>query len=560
MATFAPAPCDAAELDISGNYDRSGKDAISGINGKSGKSAEVLDTPPIEDMAATADSDNIKRRTSIPISMRDFQEMIKKNLAILEKDPKNAGAYLDLGYANRNLGNYKKDLDYCNKSIALNPHVAVAYGERALAYAGLDQDDKALEDISHAIKLDPNNSAFYSHRAWTYVGQKKFAEAVKEATRSIEIYADYSPAFFCRGRAYIGLKQWDKAIADFTQAIKLFPNVEEDYYKSRAYAYLQLNQNSNALNDLLIALRIAPQDDTAFLYKGIILSKSGAQQEALSELDKAIKLNPKNVSALSNRGILFRLAREFDKSIADFDAAIAVAPDNGILHRERGLTYLAMNQQDKAQAEFEKATALDVDDYESAYQMAYVQLRRKGDFKLAYDNTNGKTAAIVTKSGTTTFFLDTYPGTAAEQKAILAEIVKKNEAYSPTNHLPDSENFRSFLERDLNKYFKAKNAKAGLVEFDALRDVPTLAVSGKPTFYYWVILKKGDLVLEEGPAVIEAQDKKFFTVVAFVPVRAIVKEPIASLTKFPSKLAVDIMLRAKVQPTETPEVKRRIES
>jgi tetratricopeptide (TPR) repeat protein len=515
-------------------------------------------TPPLEEMSSSADSESIKKRSAIPISSRDFLDMIKKSTLVLEKDPKNAGAYLDLGYANRNLGNYKKDLEYCNKSIELDPNVAVAYGERALAYSGLDNYEKALADISQAIKLDENNSAFYSHRAWVFVHQKKFAEAVKECTRSIEIYADYSPAFYCRGRAYLELGQYQNAIADFTQAIKLFPNVLEGYYKSRAFAYMQLKQFPQALNDLLISLRIAPDDDVAFLYKGIALSKSGAQQDALNDLDKAIKLNPKNVSALSNRGILYRLAREFTKSLADLDAAIAVTPDSGILHRERGLTYLAMNEPEKAEADFTRASALDPDDYDSAYQLAYVKLRGKGDFKLAYDNSKDKTVVVATKTKNVTFFLDTFPGTVTEQKAILAEIVKKVETFSPTEHLPESDNFRPFLERDLTKYFRAKSAKPGQVEFELLRDVPTLTVSGKPAFYCWVKLKKGDEIIEEGPVRLEVADKKLFSVIDYLPVTTISADPTTVLKAFPAKIAVDILYRAKVKSTDIPELTKQI--
>ncbi len=514
--------------------------------------ADVTRLAP-EELASTAESETIEKRSKIPSSNSDYLTMIRKATLQLEKNPKNAGAYLDLAYANRHLGNYQKCLDYSNKSISLEPDVAVAYAERGLGYSGLKKFDKALDDMSTAIKLDENNSAFYSHRGWIYIILKKYDLAVRECTRSIEIYGDYSPAFYARGRAYLALNQYEKAIADFSSAIKLFPNEVGGYYTDRAYAYIQLKQYPRALSDLLIGMRIDPDDSSAFLFKAIALSKTGAQQEALVDLNKAIAINAKNIPALSNRGILYRLSREFEKSCDDFKTAIALSPDSAVLHRELGLTYLVMNQSDLALVEFERAVSLDPDEYESAYQAAYARLRAKGDFKLAYDNSKDKTAVVETSTNKkVTFFIDQLVGSATEQKAMLAKIVKQVETLSPTEHLPPSENFKLFMERDLAAFFKGRTKKTLQVDYQLLRDVPTLTLNGKPAFYCWAKAAKMDQIIEEGAVRLEAADKKGFVVTDYLSTTDIAGDSKLVFKSFPEIIAVDIFYRAKVKPAEIP--------
>ena len=63
---------------------------------------------------------------------------------------------------------FSKALDYCNKSIELDPRNAEGYNMRAMTYGALGQFDKALVDINLAIHLAPQEAAFYINRSSIY--------------------------------------------------------------------------------------------------------------------------------------------------------------------------------------------------------------------------------------------------------------------------------------------------------------------------------------------------------------------------------------------------------
>jgi tetratricopeptide (TPR) repeat protein len=72
--------------------------------------------------------------------------------------------------------------------------------------------------------------------------------------------ADLSIAYHNRGWVYSKLKQYDKAIADFTGAIRLAPD-NQDAYLDRAAAYTALGDSANAERDRKKAAEIVKQPE-----------------------------------------------------------------------------------------------------------------------------------------------------------------------------------------------------------------------------------------------------------------------------------------------------------
>ena len=71
---------------------------------------------------------------------------------------------------------------------------------------------------------------------------------------------DQSYAYHNRGRVYSTLKQYDKAVADFTETIRLAPD-NENAYLDRAAAYAALGDSANAERDRKKAAEIAKQPE-----------------------------------------------------------------------------------------------------------------------------------------------------------------------------------------------------------------------------------------------------------------------------------------------------------
>ncbi|MEZ4489679.1 MAG: hypothetical protein R3F51_18985 [Cyanobacteriota/Melainabacteria group bacterium] len=130
-----------------------------------------VDGPKLGDMDVTPDQKTRQKKIHIPNTKREYEAIIAKAQERLKKNPNDAGAYIDMGYAYGNLLDSKKDIECCNKAIAIDPNIAVAYSRRASGYLMQRQFDKALADLDSLYR--PNNSAFHATRPVKFIATRR---------------------------------------------------------------------------------------------------------------------------------------------------------------------------------------------------------------------------------------------------------------------------------------------------------------------------------------------------------------------------------------------------
>lgn len=81
-----------------------------------------------------------------------------------------------------------------------------------------------------------------------------------------------------------------------------------------------------ALNYLLEAKRIAPDDPLVASELGKVFLERGSASEALAEYGRAVALEPRNAMAISNRGVALSMLGMRDHAIADFRQALELDP------------------------------------------------------------------------------------------------------------------------------------------------------------------------------------------------------------------------------------------
>lgn len=502
--------------------------------------------PPL---AATEDAEEIQKRTKIPSTNRDYLEILNKANRAIAANPKDVGAYVDMAYAYRNLGQFEDAMKNCETALKLDPNLPVAHGERGLICASLDNDEEALKSFNRAIELDPNNSAFYSHRAWIYAGQKKNKEAIAEATESIKIWDGFSPAYFCRGRAYLDLGEWQKAIDDFGRAIKLFPNEVGAYYQSRAYAYWHIYDYRNSLLDLIVAIRLQSKGQLFNIFQQIALLHPDAFEKALLDLNFKVMKNPRDLNAILDRAIAYSLVREFDKALADLNIAGKLAPNSGLVHRERGLVYLNTGRAPDAVTEFEQAVRLNPEDDSAKNRLRAAQALalRKGPMTSlmiakAITDHSLDGSLLATKSD------NDLEKSQAQARSAVGEYIRTLSKANLRQNLPTRADFDLLAQRDLDKHFSKELNQDVHVEFELLDDSPEPVLDGFPTIICWLKAKANQNVLKEGAATLITKNKQEVVVQNFFSIAQIKASPEDTVQNFPSVLRAEILFRAGVKP------------
>lgn len=264
------------------------------------------------------------------IQQKNYQKAMEALQKELDKNPKNEEAYYFLGYLHSEQGNYPKMMDAFNKSLAISKKF-----------------EKNIEDTRKYNWMNSFNK-----------GVAFFNKATKaKAEDSVKAY-------------------FDKAIQSFDDAIVIEPD-SADTYKNKAFALLQANRQSEAIQPLETLLKVKK---TADVYKilGQIYTSQGANlltkykesknaqdsTQAMDDFNKAItvleegrKLFPDDQDILLHLSNAYISANKASVAMETFKAGVEKDPGNQYYRYNYATLLLQAADADKAAGGYDKAIA-----------------------------------------------------------------------------------------------------------------------------------------------------------------------------------------------------------
>ena len=109
------------------------------------------------------------------------------------------------------------------------------------------------------------------------------------------------------------------------------------------------------------AIKIDPEDDDVYFFRGFAYSCLKQYEKALADYDRAIELNPKNTEYFAHRGVTLVLLQDFERAMSDFSYLIDSNPSNSNAYYSRGLIYQNMGKTQSALKDFSKVAELEPD-------------------------------------------------------------------------------------------------------------------------------------------------------------------------------------------------------
>jgi tetratricopeptide (TPR) repeat protein len=155
---------------------------------------------------------------------RDYDLAITCFTESIERDPSDAVAYNNRGFAYGKKGDYEAAIADFTEAIRLRPTFALAYYDRAAAYDNLGEYERAIEDYTEAIGLKPQMADAYNNRGAVYLVQGAYDQAIEDFDEAIRLDPDHAKAFVNRGAAHAAEDRYQPAIDDYQEAIRLSPN------------------------------------------------------------------------------------------------------------------------------------------------------------------------------------------------------------------------------------------------------------------------------------------------------------------------------------------------
>jgi len=168
---------------------------------------------------------------------------------------------------------------------------------------------KARKLAEKAIEIDPQYSIAYSFIAWTHATEvsmgfsKNPAQSLKEADQFIDKALEVDPdnldvqslltfVYFVKG-------QYDQAISQGRRAVERLPNLC-DSHAFLAWSLVKAGQPAEAIEEITIAMRLAPSYPTWFLNcLGQSYFLAGRYEEAIVAYKKYLERNPESSNNLA---------------------------------------------------------------------------------------------------------------------------------------------------------------------------------------------------------------------------------------------------------------------
>jgi tetratricopeptide (TPR) repeat protein len=228
---------------------------------------------------------------------RNETRLARELLEIIErKFPGNTEALLKLAELYYLVQDYQKGIDYVNKALKIDVHLAKGYylkgsiyresGDTSRAISSLEtavEQDNTFEDayydlgILYAAKNDPLAFQYYDNvlrinpasttaryaRAKLLQDLGKTDDALKEYALITEMERNCDNCYYNMGALQLEVKKDPKkALEYFTRAIEINPSYVEAYF-ARGYTYTKLKDKENARADYQMCLRIQPDNTDA---------------------------------------------------------------------------------------------------------------------------------------------------------------------------------------------------------------------------------------------------------------------------------------------------------
>ncbi len=237
-------------------------------------------------------------------------------------------------------------------------------GYLAQVYIQTSHLDEARQLLEKMAQMEPEQTAIYLYLANVCYMEEDYPAMAEAAQKAIDTQADNATAHYLLGKADAGQGNDLMCIAHLTQAVTL----KEDFAEARQFraeVLFKMQQYKEAMEDIDVILKQAPEDENALLLRGKIKQATGSAEEAETDYRNVTELNPFNEQAFLCLGKLYISQKKLTEAIELLDEAIELNPNCAEAYHERGRAKLLNGDKEGSMEDMKKGLELNPEKAES---------------------------------------------------------------------------------------------------------------------------------------------------------------------------------------------------
>jgi tetratricopeptide (TPR) repeat protein len=214
------------------------------------------------------------------------------------------------------------------------------------------------------------------------------AESDTQVERNPALSALHGFVAWDRARAAESDRQIDEALALYSQALD--KGEHWLFYRHRGRVYLNQHRYTEALEDAVRGLALAPEEPDLLVLRADALAELGRSAEAVPDIRLVVELDPTNddfarfrsreLETAAHQGYQrLEMTKDLNGAIARLTDAIDLVGGDAEVYYWRGRAYLRKDDEAHALPDFEAAIRIDPHHYESYRNVDYL-LAKRGDW------------------------------------------------------------------------------------------------------------------------------------------------------------------------------------
>lgn len=220
------------------------------------------------------------------------------------------------------LRDYKSQLVYLKKALALAPDSSALHTDLGYAYANIQQYGTARKSLDKALQLQPNNKEALSRRAYVSLLKNELPSAIADLSRNLEIdkiqpgYNDEGPdaSNLLKAMSHVNNK------AKFDAAQKKWGKLAGLFAAMEMRDHLDLPQAAREASKVVAAY---PNRAHPRFFRGVCRINMGNYKEAEEDFDLLLKKEPGNPNLLYFRAEARRLRGNLNGALSDYDKILS---------------------------------------------------------------------------------------------------------------------------------------------------------------------------------------------------------------------------------------------
>ena len=262
-------------------------------------------------------------------------------------------------------------IEKISKKIRKTPENDELFYKRAKLYFKNKDIDNAINDLKIAMKLDSLKPIYYTQLAEYQLLNGESEESKQILEKCIKIFPENTDALLKLSNLYFYVKDYKQSFKNLNKVQQIDKHIAQTYF-IKGLIYKELNDTSNAIKNLQIAVDNEPNYYDAYILLGLLYADKH-NSIAVDYYKNAINIAPNSVEAHYNTGFFYQENKKYKKAIDEYNFILNnIDSTQQNVYYNIGYIYLIyLNEYKKAIPYFSKAIKYDSKYYQAYYNKGY---------------------------------------------------------------------------------------------------------------------------------------------------------------------------------------------